>query len=94
MTAQTSGFMPRDIQALFADAGASFVHRALFDSGKVENGVVGEISAQDENSSRGYTAEHLEHEDFSKALERSKKRNASALGTPKVSQILINKSLK
>lgn len=92
VTAQTSGFIPRDIKALIADAGASFVHRALFYNAEVENGNFSEIIVEghgpvpNENSSHPFAANLLEDEDFSKALERSKKRNASALGTPKVRQ--------
>ncbi|WOL12257.1 peroxisome biogenesis protein 6 [Canna indica] len=93
VTSQTSGFMPRDIQALVADASASFVHRSLFDSSKVECSechdisVTGHESIQDENGSHVYAAKYLEQRDFLKALERSKKRNASALGTPKVPNV-------
>ena len=88
--AQTSGFMPRDIRALVADASASFVHRFLADNDRVglsehdENSVAGFKSAWDGNSSDRNAAKHLGGEDLSKALERSKKRSASALGTPKV----------
>lgn len=90
--AQTSGFMPRDIRALVADASASFIHRFLADNDRIglcehdETSVVGFKSAWDDNSSDRNAAKHLGAEDFSKALERSKKRNASALGTPKVRQ--------
>ncbi|XP_074560013.1 peroxisomal ATPase PEX6 isoform X1 [Curcuma longa] len=93
VTAQTSGFMPRDIKALIADTGASFVHRALFHNAEVKNGNLSEIIIEghrpvlNENSSYPFAPNLLENEDFSKALERSKKRNASALGTPKVPNI-------
>jgi len=92
MIGQTSGFMPRDIHALVADASASFVHRVLNDKDRVglrehgEKSKAGFMSALDDKKSQKDATEHLEKEDFSKALERSKKRNASALGTPKVSQ--------
>nr|XP_010907043.1 peroxisome biogenesis protein 6 isoform X1 [Elaeis guineensis] len=91
--AQTSGFMPRDIRALVADASASFIHRFLADNDRVglsehdENSVAGFKSGWDGNSSDRNAAKHLGGEDFSKALERSKKRNASALGTPKVPNV-------
>lgn len=84
---QTSGFMPRDIRALVADAGAMFVSRlsSSADASGAEscNGsrVISPL-ASDEISG-GYGAADL-CKDLSKALERSKKRNASALGTPKV----------
>lgn len=92
IVSQTSGFMPRDIHALVADAGANFVQRTLTDGDKYENGDFSEITATDlasiqhEDNSHDYANKHIEKEDFSKALERSKKRNASALGAPKVSQ--------
>ncbi|CAL9095049.1 unnamed protein product [Musa acuminata var. zebrina] len=93
IVSQTSGFMPRDIHALVADAGANFVQRTLTDGGKSENGDFSEITAtdlasiQDEDNSHDYANKHIEKEDFSKALERSKKRNASALGAPKVPNV-------
>ncbi|XP_020269386.1 peroxisome biogenesis protein 6, partial [Asparagus officinalis] len=90
---QTSGFMPRDINGLVADASANFVHRILNDkdnNGSRESGektISKVMSAQDEKSSHRNDTKHLEKDDFSKALERSKKRNASALGTPKVPNV-------
>lgn len=78
-TAQTSGFMPRDIDALFADVAANFVHEAFINNEKSsENEAIG----SDKEDS-------LSKEDFLKALERSKKRNASALGAPKVKLLFI-----
>nr|CAD1825894.1 unnamed protein product [Ananas comosus var. bracteatus] len=91
--AQTLGFMPRDILALVADAGASFVQRVLIQSDIVEKRGSPEISStssmpiQDNNGVDKYESKHLGREDFSRALERSKKRNASALGTPKVPNV-------
>ncbi|THU50431.1 hypothetical protein C4D60_Mb06t20150 [Musa balbisiana] len=93
IVSQTSGFMPRDIHALVADAGANFVQRTLTDGDKYENGDFSEITATDlasiqhEDNSHDYANKHIEKEDFSKALERSKKRNASALGAPKVPNV-------
>ena len=83
---QTSGFMPRDIRALVADASSSFIHKVL-DSVQVEQeeGIT-EIEATEDNNADGFACQKLGTEDFLKALERSKKRNASALGTPKVRQ--------
>ncbi|CAA6668577.1 unnamed protein product [Spirodela intermedia] len=87
---QTSGFMPRDIRALVADAGAMFVSRLPSSTEK--------FGAESSNGSRvirpllsdeisgEYGAADL-CKDLSKALERSKKRNASALGTPKVPNV-------
>lgn len=90
---QTSGFMPRDINALVADASASFVHRSLndketvgpSDSDYAEISIAKSVSAPECNNFLKKSSEHLKEEDLSQALERSKKRNASALGTPKVS---------
>ncbi|KAM0950771.1 putative AAA+ ATPase domain, ATPase, AAA-type, core [Dioscorea sansibarensis] len=84
---QTSGFMPRDIRALVADASSSFIHKVL-DSVQVEQveGIT-KIEATEDNNSDGFACQKLGTEDFLKALERSKKRNASALGTPKVPNV-------
>lgn len=90
---QTSGFMPRDLSALVADASANFIHRTLkygdVDGGRSYNDghVKGFPFAKDEGTSSKSSPEHLSNEDFSRALERSKKRNASALGTPKVPNV-------
>ncbi|KAJ6843546.1 peroxisome biogenesis protein 6 [Iris pallida] len=83
---QTSGFMPRDLHALVADASASFIERTV-KYGDNENNIAGANLVQDGDRSSIIASEHLEKEDFSKALERSKKRNASALGTPKVPNV-------
>ncbi|KAL0909433.1 hypothetical protein M5K25_020303 [Dendrobium thyrsiflorum] len=85
---QTSGFMPRDISALVADASARVIQRILNGGSNynVENAKCFPF-AKDEGGSRTCSLEHLGKEDFSKALERSKKRNASALGTPKVPNV-------
>ncbi|XP_041004972.1 peroxisome biogenesis protein 6 isoform X2 [Juglans microcarpa x Juglans regia] len=77
---QTSGFMPRDMHALIADAGVNLIPRVNVPHQKVEpkevDGNPSEVVPQD-----------LGKEDLTKALERSKKRNASALGTPKVPNV-------
>ena len=65
MVGQTSGFMPRDIRALVADAGSSLIP-------------INGSSFEKLGDSKEFMV---------KALERSKKRNASALGTPKVCKI-------
>jgi peroxin-6 len=74
---QTSGFMPRDIRAMIADAGANLIPKGNVLHQKVE---------PEEVDSKSYEVapKVLGKEDLTKALERSKKRNASALGTPKV----------
>ncbi|PKA64064.1 Peroxisome biogenesis protein 6 [Apostasia shenzhenica] len=85
ITAQTSGFMPRDLNALVADAGAHFVHKFLNDNPKD-----GKKYHDDSATSFPFTKNHgsnFSKEDFNVALEHSKKRNASALGTPKVPNI-------
>lgn len=74
---QTSGFIPRDMHALIADAGVNLIPMDNVPHQKVEpkevDGNPSEVVPQDPGK-----------EDLAKALERSKKRNASALGTPKV----------
>lgn len=74
---QTSGFMPRDMRALIADAGANLIPKGNVPQQKVEPEVV-------DSKSNEVAPQVLGKEDLTKALERSKKRNASALGTPKV----------
>lgn len=83
---QTSGFMPRDLHALIADAGANLVPRSNFQTDEAE------LSQSDgplrvkavQGTSSNTAAYTMGKEDLAKALERSKKRNASALGAPKV----------
>lgn len=83
---QTSGFMLRDIRALTADTGANLM--SMHQKDKLE-------PADTDNSSRFKAVEEtkscdapqvLGKDHLAKALERSKKRSASALGTPKVNQ--------
>ncbi|KAB1203040.1 Peroxisome biogenesis protein 6 [Morella rubra] len=80
ISGQTSGFMPRDIRALIADAGANLILRVDVPLPKVEPKEV------DMNSCKA-VPQVLGKEDLTKAMERSKKRNASALGTPKVPNV-------
>ncbi|KAK1307677.1 Peroxisome biogenesis protein 6 [Acorus calamus] len=95
---QTSGFMPRDIRALIADASANFMPRFSKDgaNSKIrrcdDRSSIGSEILIDSNSSckavaQKAVAQNLAKEDFSVALERSKKRSASALGTPKVPNV-------
>ncbi|XP_024017711.1 peroxisome biogenesis protein 6, partial [Morus notabilis] len=87
---QTSGFMPRDMHALIADAGAS-----LFSSGNISidpdepKKLNQSVQLQEEPDSKSIEVvpQMLGKENLTKALERSKKRNASALGTPKVPNV-------
>ncbi|KAL7603011.1 hypothetical protein Lser_V15G16534 [Lactuca serriola] len=64
MVGQISGFLPRDIRALVADASSSLIP-------------INGSSFEKLGDSKEFMV---------KALERSKKRNASALGTPKVDE--------
>ncbi|XP_051118596.1 peroxisome biogenesis protein 6 [Andrographis paniculata] len=86
MVGQTSGFMPRDLHALVADAGANLIsERQGLEAGNMNHGQSESDSTKDNSKvieSLGFGKDNL-----SKALERSKKRNASALGTPKVPNV-------
>lgn len=82
---QTSGFLPRDMRSLIADAGMNLIPRDHINFDKADPGISGESSSL--GSKEVQEPKILEKEDLFKALERSKKRNASALGTPKVNSI-------
>uniref|UniRef100_M4EX29 AAA+ ATPase domain-containing protein n=1 Tax=Brassica campestris TaxID=3711 RepID=M4EX29_BRACM len=89
LVGQTSGFLPRDLRALVADAGAN-----LFNSKESETEKMNSLSGDhvgddvDQSSQLDKSNETLiPKEDFTKALDRSKKRNASALGAPKVPNV-------
>ncbi|XP_050265419.1 peroxisome biogenesis protein 6 [Quercus robur] len=77
---QTSGFMPRDLCALIADAGANLIPSGNVPNEKVE-------PKELDSDSHEVAPQVLGKEGMTKALERSKKRNASALGTPKVPNV-------
>lgn len=84
---QTSGFMPRDLRALVADAGANIISK--MEKLEPENSTPGSFdssSVEDRNKIND-ASQDLSKENIFKALERSKKRNASALGTPKVPNV-------
>lgn len=87
IVAQTSGFMPRDLQALLADAGANLLQKRNEKVGKAElkdsDGSL-EVKPQEDSNSPDAPSPVMGKEDLSKAMERSKKRSASALGAPKV----------
>ncbi|KAL5977228.1 peroxisomal assembly protein [Asimina triloba] len=93
ITGQTSGFMPRDIRALVADAAANLIPRLISKTDNVESDAkdakdaVDSLTVLDNSSCENPTQKNLGREDFVKALDRSKKRNASALGTPKVPNV-------
>ncbi|KAK8614573.1 hypothetical protein V6N13_068373 [Hibiscus sabdariffa] len=72
MVGQTSRFMPRDLCALVVDTGANF------QTGKAQS-LVSDDSIKAVQDTSSNVAAHSR-----KALERSKKRNASALGAPKL----------
>ncbi|CAI9767880.1 unnamed protein product [Fraxinus pennsylvanica] len=88
---QTSGFLARDLRALVADAGANLISSTSFQEekfGSVEKSKFSLDSNPVENCGPTENApRNLGKEDIIKALERSKKRNASALGTPKVPNV-------
>lgn len=86
MVGQTSGFMPRDIQALIADAGASLLRSGNFSIDSVESGDLNRCLRFQPEPGSVLAPQASGIEILTKALERSKKRNASALGTPKVSR--------
>ncbi|CAM0902833.1 unnamed protein product [Alopecurus aequalis] len=84
MSVQTSGFMPRDILALIADAGVSFAHKVAVEKSsndKLEDVVTASSSTTQNEES------HFSKEDILSSLERAKKRNRAALGTPKVPDV-------
>ncbi|KAJ8552971.1 hypothetical protein K7X08_020364 [Anisodus acutangulus] len=86
LVGQTSGFMPRDLRALVADAGSNLVLSR--DIQEVEHLREGSHESKPiENNGSHDSAKSLSKEDVMKSLERSKKRNASALGTPKVPNV-------
>lgn len=86
---QTSGFTLRDLRTLIADAGASLIPSQNIRFDKVDSHNLGEKAslmnkADQDNMPSDNLFRALGKEDLVKALEQSKKRNASALGTPKV----------
>lgn len=86
VAAQTSGFMPRDLHAFIADAGANLLTKVNSQTNKVEDETL-ESRLQSQVLTDKSSEEKplvMEKEDFNSSLDRSKKRNASALGAPKV----------
>ncbi|MED6155243.1 peroxisomal assembly protein [Stylosanthes scabra] len=85
---QTSGFMPRDMCALIADAGANLFPRnnAEVDKHRFED-IEASSSSKVTEEKQKVSPQIPRKEDLMNALERSKKRNASALGTPKVPNV-------
>ncbi|KAL8054808.1 hypothetical protein ABFX02_04G017100 [Erythranthe guttata] len=84
---QTSGFMPRDLRALIADTGANFISKKeKLEHGNLKDGSIESNSIEDNSKISNASLDHGK-ENLLKALEQSKKRNASALGTPKVPNV-------
>lgn len=86
LAVQTSGFMPRDILALVADAGVSFAHQVAVEKNSNEISKAEDIlptsSPTTQNEEKRFCKE-----DILSSLERAKKRNRAALGTPKVPNV-------
>ncbi|EES12865.1 hypothetical protein BDA96_06G237300 [Sorghum bicolor] len=85
LAAQTSGFMPRDILALVADAGVSFAHKIA--AGKDSKGISKHEILPESSSATQNEEKHFCKEDIMSSMERAKKRNRAALGTPKVPNV-------
>ncbi|XP_054820199.1 peroxisomal ATPase PEX6 isoform X2 [Prosopis cineraria] len=87
---QTSGFMPRDMCALIADVGANLFPRSseAVDKARPKD-IDGSFSSEvmPESNHRKVAPEVHGKEHLAKALDRSKKRNAVALGAPKVPDV-------
>ncbi|WVZ87148.1 hypothetical protein U9M48_033835 [Paspalum notatum var. saurae] len=86
LAAQTSGFMPRDILALVADAGVSFAHKTPAKKDSKEIIHYDEIPLESSSATQN-EEKHFCKEDILSSLERAKKRNRAALGTPKVPNV-------
>ncbi|KAJ0113642.1 hypothetical protein Patl1_01061 [Pistacia atlantica] len=87
---QTSGFMPRDLQALVADAGVNLLQKSNFQIDKAEHRESYsslKVKSVQDNKSTAAVDQVMGKDDLVKSLERSKKRNASALGAPKVPNV-------
>ncbi|KAF9587597.1 hypothetical protein IFM89_004429 [Coptis chinensis] len=84
---QTSGFMPRDVRALVADAGANLLSKLQADDSRDFDKNNSSKSVHDNAATFKPALHYVGKEDITRALERSKKRNASALGTPKVPDV-------
>ncbi|KAJ9547632.1 hypothetical protein OSB04_020175 [Centaurea solstitialis] len=86
MVGQTSGFMPRDIQALIADASSTLIPTNDMTVERDDPQNMGDSSSHGSKPPKDIGSANSK-EFMVKALERSKKRNASALGTPKVPNV-------
>lgn len=76
---QTSGFMPRDIHTLVADASVNFLH-------KLSQSRITSVPEDVDKKSMKYpvVTPCFLKEELSNALDRSKKRVSTSLGTPRV----------
>uniref|UniRef100_A0A0D9W9I5 Peroxisomal ATPase PEX6 n=1 Tax=Leersia perrieri TaxID=77586 RepID=A0A0D9W9I5_9ORYZ len=86
LAVQTAGFMPRDILALVADAGISFACKVATEKNSSEGGKVDGILPASSPTNQN-EEKHFCKEDILSSLERAKKRNRAALGTPKVPNV-------
>ncbi|GAB2299130.1 peroxisomal assembly protein [Dionaea muscipula] len=88
VVAQTSGFMPRDLSALVADAGANLFPKVDI---HFDHGMTSDKNSHNADLVQLKPVENVPpnfgKENMVKALEQSKKRNAAALGTPKVPNV-------
>ncbi|KAG8043497.1 hypothetical protein GUJ93_ZPchr0458g22412 [Zizania palustris] len=86
LAVQTAGFMPRDILALVADAAISFAHKVSEEKNSSEvskvEGILPTSSSTTQNEEKHFCKEYI-----LSSLERAKKRNRAALGTPKVPNV-------
>ncbi|CAM8928100.1 unnamed protein product [Rhodiola kirilowii] len=89
MAAQTSGFMPRDMLAMVADIGANLIPKPTNEHHDEESKGLNKMKVVtlDDSKTHKETPQTIGKEEFSKALERTKKRAASTLGTPKVPDV-------
>ncbi|KAL3647988.1 peroxisomal assembly protein [Castilleja foliolosa] len=87
MAGQTSGFTPRDLRALIADAGANLIPKSEKLDPEKSKHRLSDSNVIDDSNKISDASVDVGKEFLAKALERSKKRNASALGTPKVPNI-------
>ena len=79
ISVQTSGFMPRDILALVADAGVSFAHKVAVEKSSNDE-LEGALTASSSTTQK--EENYFCKEDILSSLEQAKKRNRAALGTP------------
>lgn len=75
--------MPRDILALVADAGISFAYKVAVEKNSSEVGKVEDILPTTSPTTQN-KEQHFRKEYILSSLERAKRRNRAALGTPKV----------